>query len=360
MRREVDTDADGGFDTVSTFENDIERHQVRDLNDDGKPEFEARYDTEGRTLREDHDTSEDGSVDLTRHFEAGELARETRDTNADGRHDLHTWFEADVRVRSEADTRGDGKPDTFIEYVSEQKTAQTEDRNGDGEIDARYRFDAFEKLLSEELDEDYDGYFEVASEFDAGELRRRSYDAERRGSAGRVEFHGEGRLFRVELDQDGDGKVELWNFYDPEERLEKQEQDRAADGKVDTYVTLDPATGKELRVLRDTDADGEIDSWRINHPDGSTERLEEDRNRDGKADRFVTFAEGKPSRFEEDSDYDGRLDTQGDLGPEGDVLADERDTDGDGAFRPARRVPRWPQDPRGTRHQRRRQLRRGE
>jgi hypothetical protein len=112
--------------------------------------------------------------------------------------------------------------------------------------------------------------------------------------------YGEGRLARVELDENGDGKIDLWNFFDPDKRLEKQEQDEDYDGRIDIWVVLDPASGKELRVLRDGNSDGKADSWRTNDPSGATLRLEEDKDFDGEPDRVVEFTDGKPVRFSED------------------------------------------------------------
>ena len=89
-----------------------------------------------------------------------------------------------------------------------------------------------------------------------GEVQRKEIDREGKGRPDRLEQWGEGRLVRVELDEDADGRFELVNFYDPQGRLEKQEQDENGDGRADAFVTFDSATGKETRVLRDRDGDG--------------------------------------------------------------------------------------------------------
>jgi hypothetical protein len=150
-------------------------------------------------------------------------------------------------------------------------------------------------------------------------------DSTGRGTPERVEIHAEGRLVRVELDEDRDGRVDLWNFYDPEGRLEKQEQDRSGDGQVDAWVTIDVATGKETRVLLDRNGDGQVDSWRTNDAQGRTTDLEEDENGDGKPDRWVYFEGGAPTRFEQDTTGDGKIDLRGQLAPDGEVAREERD-----------------------------------
>jgi hypothetical protein len=147
----------------------------------------------------------------------------------------------------------------------------------------------------------------------------------RRGS-GRIEHYGEQRLLRVDLDEDRDSRFDLWNFYDPQGRLEKQEQDRDGDGRPDTWVTLDVETGKETRLLEDSNGDGKIDTWRSNDPSGVALSLEEDKNGDEKPDRLVKFAGGAPASFEEDTDFDGKPDLRGTLAPDGRLLSEQRST----------------------------------
>jgi hypothetical protein len=135
-------------------------------------------------------------------------------------------------------------------------------------------------------------------------MEKRTIDANGDGKPERIEVYGEGRLVRVELDENADGVIDLWNFFDPEKRLEKQEQDTDHDGRLDTWVVLEPATGRELRVLKDTNADGKADTWRTNDAAGSTVKLEEDKDSDGEPDRTVEFADGRPVRFNEDANRD--------------------------------------------------------
>ena len=104
------------------------------------------------------------------------------------------------------------------------------------------------------------------------------------------------------------------------------------DGRVDTWVALDPKTGKELEVKKDANFDGSVDSVRKADASGSPQRLEEDRNGDGKPDRVVTFAGGKPASFEEDTNGDGKPDLQGELDAAGQSVVEKRDADGDGRY----------------------------
>ena len=43
-------------------------------------------------------------------------------------------------------------------------------------------------------------------------------------------------LARVELDENGDGRPDLWNFYAASGELIRQEQDGNADGELDAWV----------------------------------------------------------------------------------------------------------------------------
>ena len=127
-----------------------------------------------------------------------------------------------------------------------------------------------------------------------GKRTRRLTKAKGKEQIERVEFYENEKLARVEVDENGDGRPDLWNIHAPSGELIRQEQDSDHNGTIDTWIDLDPKTKKELAVRRDTDGDQKIDSWRKNGRDGSPGyALEEDRNRDEKVDRKVSFTDGK-------------------------------------------------------------------
>ena len=95
---------------------------------------------------------------------------------------------------------------------------------------------------------------------------------------------------------------DLWNFFDPEGRLEKQEQDADRDGKVDTWVSLDAGERRRApRAARHQRRRQGRHAGAATTRSGATVELEEDRSFDGKPDRMVEFEAGKPRRFAEDA-----------------------------------------------------------
>ena len=113
-------------------------------------------------------------------------------------------------------------------------------------------------------------------------------------------------------------------------KLDEFEEWVRAIRRIDTWIRFDTVTGEVLLIETDTTADGVRDTKRINDANGVTERLEGDRNADGKPDYWVIFAGGVPASYEEDKDFEGRPDGSGQLGEDGSVNVAERDSDEDG------------------------------
>ena len=213
-------------------------------------------------------------------------------------------------------------------------------------------------MVAEKLDEDHDGRFEISNELAGGKLARRTVSSAKGDRTERVESFENGKLAKAELDENGDGRVDLWNFHDASGALVRQEQDANHDGRVDTWVGLDPKSGKELEVRKDANFDGNVDSVRKTDTAGVPQRLEEDRNGDGKPDRVVTFAGGRPARFEEDTNGDGKPDLEGELDANGQSMVEKRDADGDGRYELRVSYRRRPEDQGGAGYQGHRPLRR--
>ena len=205
-RKEADTTDDGRFDSVAYYENGVERRQTQDSNADGAVDLVIFLDAEGAKQREELDTTKDGKTDLTRFFSGGRRVREEEDQNADGNPDVITGYDGEDPIVREADTNFDGRKDTTIQYQGGTKVSQEEDRNADGKADARYRFDAAGELSFEELDEDYDGHFEIANTHGDGALTRRTTISAGSGKAKRIEYFEKGQLARAEIDESGESK----------------------------------------------------------------------------------------------------------------------------------------------------------
>jgi hypothetical protein len=115
-----------------------------------------------------------------------------------------------------------------------------------------------------------------------GRLQELRYDSDKNGKADTISYMDGTRVLRIEIDKDEDGKIERWEYYGADQKIEKVGFSRAADGKED--------------------------AWSFAAPDGSISRIEISTERDGKITRIEHYAQSVLTRAEEDGDRDGRID----------------------------------------------------
>jgi hypothetical protein len=115
-----------------------------------------------------------------------------------------------------------------------------------------------------------------------GSLQILKYDSDGDGKIDTVSYMDGGRVLRIEIDKDEDGKVDRWEYYGPDQELEKVGFSRANDGVED--------------------------AWSYAGPDGSIVRIEVSTRRDGKPNRFEHYEKDVIVRAEEDTDGDGQID----------------------------------------------------
>ena len=120
-----------------------------------------------------------------------------------------------------------------------------------------------------------------------GRFTELRYDSNADGHADqRVHVQSDGRL-RVEIDLDGNGVIDRWQYYASVTTLERDQVER---------------------VGFSTAGDGVVDAWQIIGPVGPTGRVEVSTGRDGRIDRWEQYENGLLSRVDEDTDGDGRGD----------------------------------------------------
>lgn len=115
-----------------------------------------------------------------------------------------------------------------------------------------------------------------------GRLRTLKYDSNGNGKIDTVSYMDGAVVLRVEIDSDEDGKVDRWEYYGADQKIEKIGFSRAKDGKED--------------------------AWSYPGADGTTTRLELSTHRDGKSDRVEYYEKDRLLRAEEDTDGDGAID----------------------------------------------------
>jgi hypothetical protein len=120
-----------------------------------------------------------------------------------------------------------------------------------------------------------------------GRLRLLEFDADKNGDRDSIAHMDGARVLFIEVDTDEDGRVDRWDYYTPERKIEKTGLARARDGKLDTWI-VEGANGAVERVEVSTQRDGVPN--RVEHYDaGRLIRSEEDTNRDGRIDKWETY-----------------------------------------------------------------------
>jgi hypothetical protein len=163
-----------------------------------------------------------------------------------------------------------------------------------------------------------------------GRLQLLKYDSNQNGRADTVAYMDGPRILRIEIDQNEDGTVDRWEYYDAAQKLTKVGFSRLADGKEDAWsypaadgssARIDISTQRDGRVTRteyyagdaivraeeDSDEDGAIDKWETYQP-GEGSRLASltlDTQHRGRPDRRLVYEVGGGARLEVDPDGDG-------------------------------------------------------
>lgn len=115
-----------------------------------------------------------------------------------------------------------------------------------------------------------------------GRLQLLRYDANGDGNVDTWSYMEGSRVVRIEIDTDHNAVIDRWEYYAPDETLEKVGSSRARDGNPD--------------------------SWAFYAPDGSMARLELSLKQNGRVDRIEYYSGGALARAEEDTNSDGRID----------------------------------------------------
>ncbi len=144
----------------------------------------------------------------------------------------------------------------------------------------------------------------------------------------------ESGLIEQQIDLNGDGQADVFNFY--RERTEgtrllvRKEVDLNWDGRVDVRTWFDVANQIEKEEM-DGDFDGMVD-W-VDHYQGGKRVLSKiDTDYDGSFDLYKIFEGGKVRRKERDTNGDGNIDFWEYLDEGGRVIKTGRDIDGDGVM----------------------------
>jgi hypothetical protein len=125
---------------------------------------------------------------------------------------------------------------------------------------------------------------EVETKYDqgTGKLSQIAIHSPRDGKPDIISYMDGTRFLRIEVDQNEDGRIDRWEYYSDDQKLEKVGFSRAGDGVVD--------------------------AWAFKAQDGSIGRVEVSTRRDGRANRVEIYEKGTLKEAQEDTDGDGRMD----------------------------------------------------
>ena len=116
----------------------------------------------------------------------------------------------------------------------------------------------------------------------SGKLSQITINAAKDGKPNVFSYMNGSMIVRIEIDNNEDGKIDRWEYYGPDQKLERVGMSRANDGKQD--------------------------SWAYHAPDGSIARIEISTKPDATPNRTEFYEKGTLARVEEDTNGDGRID----------------------------------------------------
>ena len=127
-----------------------------------------------------------------------------------------------------------------------------------------------------------------------GQLELLKYDANHDGVIETFSYMKGNRILRIEIDADGDGRIDRWEYYGASQRLERVGFSRGHDGREDAWSYAD-AAGAIVRIEMSTNRDGRV--TRTEHFDREAlVRAEEDTDADGVVDKWEAYDRGRLTR----------------------------------------------------------------
>jgi hypothetical protein len=170
-----------------------------------------------------------------------------------------------------------------------------------------------------------------------GKLQLLKYDSNGNGVIDTWSYMDGARAVRIDIDADEDGKIERWEYYGPNQKLEKVGFSRSKDGKEDAW-SYPGAAGTVARIEMSTLRDGRIS--RVEHfKDERLVAAEEDSDQDGRIDKWETYEGDRLASVAFDTLHRGTADRRLIYAANGTARL-EVDLAGDGHFTAAPEPPR--------------------
>ena len=139
---------------------------------------------------------------------------------------------------------------------------------------------------------------------ETGKLQKLTYDSNKNGKTDSIGYMDGTRVLRVEVDRDEDGKVERWEYYGADRKLEKVGLSRVKDGVVDEWA-YQGSDGQIMKLEISTRRDGKVQRTEF-FEKGALVRVEEDTDANGAVDKWESYASGALSSVSFDTEGTGR------------------------------------------------------
>ena len=148
-----------------------------------------------------------------------------------------------------------------------------------------------------------------------GRLQLLKYDANGDGKVDTWSYMDGARVVRIELDPDQNDVIDRWEYYAPDQTIEKIGSSRSHDGTVDSWAYYDVA-GAIARLELSTRRNGRVDRVEY-YEKGAMVRAEQDTSGDGRVDKWETYEGPRLASVAFDTRQRGTPDRRLVYGPDG-------------------------------------------
>jgi hypothetical protein len=148
-----------------------------------------------------------------------------------------------------------------------------------------------------------------------GRLQLLKYDANGDGKVDTWSYMDGARIVRIELDPDQNDVIDRWEYYGPDQTIEKIGSSRSHDGTVDSWAYYDGG-GAIARLELSTGRTGRIDRVEY-YEKGAIVRAEQDTSGDGRLDKWETYEGPRLASVAFDTMQRGTPDRRVVYGPDG-------------------------------------------
>jgi hypothetical protein len=140
----------------------------------------------------------------------------------------------------------------------------------------------------------------------SGKLSQLTVNAVKDGKPDIYSYMNGTKFVRIEVDENEDGKIDRWEYYGPDQKIEKVGLSRANDGKQDAWVYRGP-DGTASKIEVSTHHDGKVNRVEF-YEKGALTRVEEDGDGDGRPDKWETYENGALTTASFDTQHTGKPD----------------------------------------------------